>query len=130
MLRKLIFRQKVIVQSLTLNFLFLIIIILINKIISLIPDHNAHSTSTVSSPIYGRLITIDFRSGDPIKFPTRHQNGAHDPAALNGFSGISSTQIYNQEHHKPGYSIRYEQYLGNECKPADLSLIGEYDNLN
>ena len=92
-------------------------------------DHNAHSTSTVSSPIYGRLITIDFRSGNPLKFPTRYQNGANDPAALNGFSGVSSS-TYNPEHHKPGYSIRYEQYMGNECKSVDLNLIGEYENLD
>ena len=64
-----------------------------------------------------------------MKFPTRYQNGANDPAELNGFSGVSS-KLYNPEHHKPGYSIRYEQYMGNECKPADLSLLGEYDNLN
>ena len=92
-------------------------------------DHNSDLTSTVSSPIYGRLIIIDFRSGDPLKFPTRYQNGANDPAALNGFSGVNSRK-YNQEHHKPGYSIRYEQYMGNECKAVDLSLIGEYENLN
>ena len=93
-------------------------------------DHNAHSTSTVSSPIYGRLITIDFRSGDPLKFPTRHQNGANDPAALNGFSGTNSRILYNPEHHKTGYSIRYEQYMGDECKSVDLSLMGEYEDLN
>ena len=74
-------------------------------------------------------MTLDFRSGDPLKFPTRYQNGANDPAALNGFSGINS-KSFNKDHHSPGYSIRYEQYSGDECKSVDLSLIGKYDNLN
>ena len=91
-------------------------------------DHNARSTATVSSPIYGRLITLDFRSGDPLKFKTRYQNGANDPMALNGFSGLG-TSAYNPDHHKPGYSIRYEQYTGDQCEPVDLSLIGVYENV-
>ena len=82
----------------------------------------------MASPIYGRIITLDFRSGDPNKFPTRYQNGANDPAAFNGFSGINS-KTYNKDHHKPGYSLRYEQYMGDECKAVDLNLIGEYEDL-
>ena len=100
-----------------------------NKNISAFSDHNSYTSSTVSSPIYGRLVVLDFRSGNPKTFPTRHQNGANDPAALNGFSGTTSSS-YNPIHHKPGYSLRYEQYVGPECKPADLSLIGQYENLN
>ena len=38
--------------------------------------------------------------------------------------------MFNEDHHKPGYSIRYEQYMGNECKSVDLSLIGKYENIN
>ena len=105
------------------------VILLFPETTLIFSDHNAHSACTVLSPIYGRLIALDFRSGDPLKFPTRHQNGANDPAALNGFSGTSSP-AYNPAHHKPGYSIRYEQYSGHECKVADLSLIGEYDSVN
>ena len=89
-------------------------------------DHNSETGSPVAAPILGRLFTFDVRTGDPIKFPTRFQNGANDPAAAIGFSGVNSDP-YIEAHHTPGFNLRYEQLSDSElCPEVSKGKIGKY----
>jgi hypothetical protein len=79
------------------------------------PEHNVHDHDEVSAPIFNRLITLDFRSGDPNLLP-----------ALN-YAGFPANTAFNLGQHMPGFRISFKQIIGgSHCPAAELSLLGKY----
>ena len=88
------------------------------------PRHNRKSGSPVTAPILGRLYTLDVRTGDPAKYPTRHQDGAGEAGGL--FTGLSKSQ-FNPPHHAPGFRVKFDQLSSPDlCPIVSMSKIGVY----